>query len=34
LTKVPKLEAALKIIPEWTELDETVKAFEKSLGPQ
>jgi UDP-glucose:glycoprotein glucosyltransferase len=31
LTKVPKLEAALKIIPEWTEYDETVKTFEKSL---
>jgi len=31
LTKVPKLEAAVKIIPEWTEYDNTVKDFEKSL---
>lgn len=31
LTKLPKLEAALKIIPEWPDYDNRVKAFEKQL---
>lgn len=32
LTKVPKLEAALKIIAEWPDYDNRVKAFEKRLA--
>lgn len=32
LTKTPKLEAAVKILPEWTGLDSEVKAVEKAYA--
>eukprot|EP01102_Stenamoeba_stenopodia_P018290 TRINITY_DN6685_c0_g1_i1.p2 TRINITY_DN6685_c0_g1~~TRINITY_DN6685_c0_g1_i1.p2 ORF type:complete len:186 (-),score=49.44 TRINITY_DN6685_c0_g1_i1:1048-1605(-) len=31
LTKTPKLENAVRIVPEWTTLDNTVKEFEKTV---
>jgi len=31
LTKIPKLENAVRILPEWTGLDNEVKAFEKQV---
>eukprot|EP01006_Ploeotia_vitrea_P055307 TRINITY_DN67984_c2_g6_i1.p1 TRINITY_DN67984_c2_g6~~TRINITY_DN67984_c2_g6_i1.p1 ORF type:complete len:1129 (-),score=117.80 TRINITY_DN67984_c2_g6_i1:1176-4562(-) len=32
LTKVPKLDAARRIVPEWNDYDQTVSDFEESLG--
>jgi UDP-glucose:glycoprotein glucosyltransferase len=31
LTKLPKLEAAVKFVPEWTNYDKDIKSFENSL---
>jgi len=34
LTKIPKLENALKIIPNWTDLDNEVKQVDSTVGTQ
>ena len=32
MTKLPKLEAAVQIVPEWTGLDTEIKSLEKSVS--
>jgi len=31
LTKTPKLENAMRIVPEWVDLDNTIKSIEKTF---